>query len=117
MAEPAQKPDDDRGADGRFVPGNRSGRGSPHLRQFSGYRQAVRDAIDPKYAAAVVKRLVRDALANDNEAARIVLPYLLGKPGRNPLNERLAIDRMRALPLFTTGWRRRRRTRRSRRRR
>ena len=70
---------------GRFAPGNKFGQGNPHVRRLTEYRAAVREAIQPKYVATVLKKMVKLAVEEgDVAAARVLLERTLGKPKDAP---------------------------------
>ena len=65
---------------GRFLPGNRIGRGNPVARQASRLRKALYAAVTPADLQEVVQSLVAQAKAGDVAASKIVLSTLLGPP-------------------------------------
>ncbi len=69
----------ERGADGRWLPGNPGGPGNPLAKRTAEIRQAVYDAVTAEDLRAIVKALVAQAKAGDVPAAREVLDRLLGK--------------------------------------
>jgi hypothetical protein len=68
------------GAGGRFVAGNKCGKGNPHYRKLAANRRAFLDVVGPEEVADLARALYRQALAGDREAAKVVLAYALGRP-------------------------------------
>ena len=79
---------DGRGTGGRFAPGNRHGRGNPHLSRLADAQAAVRDAIAPDELRQVLRKLLAMALGGDVQAARVLLDRVCGRPD-NPPQEQL----------------------------
>ena len=67
-------------ANGRFLPGNKAGRGNPHYRRLAANRTAFLEAVGPEQVKALAIRLCEQALAGDMDAARLVLAYGIGRP-------------------------------------
>jgi hypothetical protein len=67
-------------ATGRFLPGNRCGRGNPHYRKLAANRTAFLEAVGPEQVKALAAQLLARALAGDVDAARLVLAYAVGRP-------------------------------------
>jgi hypothetical protein len=67
-------------ATGRFLPGNKCGRGNPHYRQLAANRTAFLEAVGPEQVRALAARLLARALDGDTDAARLVLTYAVGRP-------------------------------------
>src|SRR4051812_24643619 len=67
-------------ATGRFLPGNKCGRGNPHYRRLAANRTAFLEAVGPVQVKALAADLLKRALAGDVDAARLVLAYALGRP-------------------------------------
>jgi hypothetical protein len=67
---------------GRFVVGNRAGRGNPLAARVAALRKALFDAITEEDIAAAVKALVTQAKNGDVAAIRELLDRCIGKPGR-----------------------------------
>jgi hypothetical protein len=67
---------------GRFVVGNRAGRGNPLAARVAALRKALFDAITEEDLAAAVKALVTQAKNGDVAAIRELLDRCIGKPGR-----------------------------------
>jgi hypothetical protein len=67
-------------ATGRFLPGNKCGRGNPHYRQLAANRTAFLEAVGPEQVRALAARLLARALEGDTDAARLVLAYAVGRP-------------------------------------
>jgi hypothetical protein len=69
-------------ATGRFVAGNKCGRGNPHFRKLAAARAAFLDAVGPQQVKRLAGRLYRPALGGDREAAKLVLAYACGRPAQ-----------------------------------
>jgi hypothetical protein len=65
---------------GRFVAGNKAGRGNPFTRRLAAMRQVILDTIDATKLRQLVEALFAQALAGDVAAARTLLAYVVGKP-------------------------------------
>jgi hypothetical protein len=73
-----------RGAGGRFLPGNKLGRGNPHARQHAALREAMLSAVTVDDVHAVVRGLIEQAKQGNVPAARELLDRLVGRPGPGP---------------------------------
>jgi hypothetical protein len=69
-----------RDAQGRFVPGNTVARGNPFARRMARLRSRALAAVSGPDLEAIVRQLVASAKAGDVAAAKVLLPYLLGRP-------------------------------------
>jgi len=67
-------------ATGRFLPGNKCGRGNPHYRRLAANRTAFLEAVGPEQIKALAADLFKRAMAGDADAARLVLAYAVGRP-------------------------------------
>jgi hypothetical protein len=67
-------------ATGRFLPGNKCGRGNPHYRKLAANRTAFLEAVGPEQVRALAAGLLARALDGDTDAARLVLAYAVGRP-------------------------------------
>ena len=65
---------------GRFMQGNRLGRGNPVARQASRLRKALYAAVSPADLREVVQALVMQAKGGDVAAAKVLVQTLLGPP-------------------------------------
>jgi hypothetical protein len=74
---------------GRFLPGNKAGRGNPTNRKAQQLREALLRSVSVSDLRAIVKRLVEQAKAGDVAAAKIVFDRTLGPPVAIDLLERL----------------------------
>jgi hypothetical protein len=75
----APPPDKD-AATGRFLPGNKLGRGNPHYRRLALARSAFLDVVGPEQVRELARALLARALAGDVNAAKVVLAYAVGRP-------------------------------------
>lgn len=81
--------DGDRGADGKFRPGNRAGKGNPLGGRVARLRSALIQAIDEKDIEKIVKGLIEAAKSGDVAAAKLVFAYVLGQPLQADIIERI----------------------------
>jgi hypothetical protein len=72
---------DGRLKNGQFGPGNDFGPGNPNGRRVAQLRQALFLAIGPDDIREIALALIAQAKAGDLGSARIVLHYVLGRPG------------------------------------
>lgn len=73
-----------RDALGRFAEGNPGGPGNPLAKRVADVKRAFLEAVTVEDIAAIARRLVQDARAGDNVAAKIILERTLGKDA-NPI--------------------------------
>jgi hypothetical protein len=86
-----------RNADGTFARGNKGGPGNPFHRRVCELRREFLAAVSPPDMRQLAARLLERALAGDNEAARLLLEHVLGKPGRVPNPDAESLDEWRLL--------------------
>jgi hypothetical protein len=68
-------------ATGRFLPGNKCGRGNPHYRKLAENRTAFLQIIGPEKVKDIARILWDRAMWHkDNEAAKLLLAYAIGRP-------------------------------------
>lgn len=79
----------DRNEKGRFVPGNKAGKGNPYARHIGQLRAALMRAVTPLDVQEIIASLVKAAKGGDINAARIILERTLGKPLEADIIERL----------------------------
>ena len=77
------------GPDGRFLPGNRLGRGQPLAGQVAKLRAALLKAVKVGDVKAIVASMIDKARGGDVPAAKLVLQYTLGEPQPFDFLERL----------------------------
>jgi hypothetical protein len=87
----------DRGADGRFTPGNRAAAGNAFHRAVAARRKALLDAVSAGDVAAVGRKLLEQALGGDVAASKVLLAYVVGKPAPAADPDRLDLDELRAM--------------------
>ena len=80
---------EDRGTDGRFLPGNAGGPGNPYAARVGELRAALLDAVKPGDLAAIARTLVGAAKSGDVAAAKVVFERVLGRPLEADILERL----------------------------
>jgi len=78
-----------RDAKGRFLPGNKLGKGNPHARQVAKLRSTLLNAVKPEDIRAIVRALVKQAKEGDLTATHELLDRLLGKPIQADVLERI----------------------------
>jgi hypothetical protein len=83
-APPYHDDQNGRGAGGRFLPGNRHGKGNPHARQHAALREAMLSAVTVDDVHAVVRGLIEQARQGNVPAARELLDRVLGRPAPAP---------------------------------
>jgi hypothetical protein len=69
-----------RGADGKFVKGNKGGPGNPFAGKVAAMRRAFFAAVTKEDIAAIAQAMIEKAKAGDVAAARLVIQYTMGKP-------------------------------------
>ena len=77
---PLSPSEDGRDETGRFIEGNRHGRGNPNAKAAAAWRQALVDAATPERVRAVMDRLFQAAEAGEPWAVKEVMDRLIGKP-------------------------------------
>jgi hypothetical protein len=65
---------------GRFTSGNRFGKGNPHARRMAAMRQAFLSAATEERMRELGEKLFAAALAGDWQAAKLLLPFVIGRP-------------------------------------
>lgn len=78
------------GPDGKFLPGNRAGKGNPANRKAQALRAALMRAVAVGDLRAVVRQLVNQAKGGDVQAARLLLDRCLGPCVAIDFEDRLA---------------------------
>ena len=73
-------PNDGRGEDGRFLPGNAGGPGNPYPRQVAALRNSILQAVTPKDIEEIIKAQIAQAKQGDTVAAKFILERVLGRP-------------------------------------
>jgi hypothetical protein len=66
---------------GRFVAGNKCGRGNPFNRRMASLRTSLLQVLTPERMQALGEKLYARALRGDCSAAKLLLLYSVGKPG------------------------------------
>jgi hypothetical protein len=89
-AAPETPAGDGRGSNGRFLPGNKAGKGNPHNQKAQAIRAALFDAVDPQDIRAAVLAVMEMAKAGDLRALAEVLDRTIGRPIPQDVEERLA---------------------------
>jgi hypothetical protein len=86
-SEPAAKNGHDKA--GKFVAGNKCGRGNPHARRQAELRGALLGVMTPERMAALAEVLFSASLAGDWVAAKLLLSHCIGKPSEAVEPDRL----------------------------
>ncbi len=84
-------------ATGRFLPGNRLGKGNPHYRKLAENRTAFLQAVGTDQIRQLAAQLLRQALAGNLDAARLLLAYAVGRPAEAVNPDRADLDEFRLL--------------------
>ena len=69
---------------GRFAAGNAGGPGNPHADRVAFVRTTLLDCVTAEDVQDIYRALVEQAKEGNVAAARLLLGYLLGKPGAAP---------------------------------
>lgn len=62
---------------GRFGPG---GPGNPRVRRIAEHQAAIAEPVEPRMIQALMKKLVKQGLKGEVQAAKVVLERVAGKP-------------------------------------
>jgi hypothetical protein len=65
---------------GRFLPGNKLGKGNPHYRKLAENRSAALAAVSPEQIGQLFRKWFELALAGDGHAMRLICDYCIGRP-------------------------------------
>ncbi len=82
---------------GRFTAGNSFGRGNPHARRQAALRAVLAEAVPEDRLRRIAAKLAAKAEDGDIEACKLLLGYLLGKPGPAPDPDRLDLEEWKLL--------------------
>jgi hypothetical protein len=91
---PTPTPADGRDSSGRFTRGNKGGPGNPFGRKVAALRTALLSAVSEDDMLRLGEKLLRQALAGDTAAAKLLLTYTLGKPGKGADPDRVDVDEL-----------------------
>jgi hypothetical protein len=72
--------DGGRDTSGRFLAGNKFGRGNPHAAAVARLRSALLRTVKPADIRSMIKALLGRARKGDTAAAKLVLEYTVGRP-------------------------------------
>ena len=78
MNDPSPSASNGRGPNGKFLPGNRAGKGNPHAQKVQQLRGALLAAVKVSDIRDVIRRLVEAAKAGDVAASKLILDRCLG---------------------------------------
>lgn len=87
-----KRPPDQDAKSGRFLPGNRAGKGNPNLKRGKELRAAVREAVSPDELKAVLRELLKLAQGGDINAGRLLFSYVLGRPREQDAGDVISLD-------------------------
>ena len=87
--QPSDPRGNGRGANGKFLPGNKCGRGSPLAGMASKLRAAMLKAVKVGDVKSIIGAMIAKAQGGDVAAAKLVLQYTMGEPQPFDLIERL----------------------------
>lgn len=85
----------DRNNNGQFASGNAGGPGNPFGRRVAKLRGLLMDSVSDDDLKEIVASMVQQAKAGDAAAVKLLLAYLVGKPGDAVDPDRLAVDEAR----------------------
>jgi hypothetical protein len=77
---------------GRFAAGNRYGKGNPHARKMAALREAFLSAATEERMRELGEKLFAAALAGDWQAAKLLLPFVIGRPAEAANPDALDMD-------------------------
>jgi hypothetical protein len=84
---------------GQFLPGNTFSRGVCNWAKQVGIRRAaLAEAFTVEEVVALGRKLYEQAMAGDTFAAKVLMPYLVGKPTPPVDPDLLALEKLRAAP-------------------
>ena len=91
MSEPIPSPTASNGRDnhGRFVAGNRCGKGNPLAKHTGRLRSALINAVTEQDMHEVVQQLIAVAKKGDTAAAKLLFDRCLGRPTEADLLDRI----------------------------
>jgi len=87
--KPSEPRGNGRGTDGKFLPGNKCGRGSPLAGMASKLRAAMLKAVKVGDVKAIIGAMIAKARGGDVAAAKLVLQYTIGEPQPYDLTARM----------------------------
>jgi hypothetical protein len=91
-AEAVKPAAEGRDTGGRFTGGNRFGKGNPHARRMAALRQAFLSAATEERMRELGEKLFAAALAGDWQAAKLLLPFVIGRPAATVNPDGLDMD-------------------------
>ncbi len=78
-----------RASNGRFVAGNRLGKGNPNARRAQKLRTELMKSVESDDLKRIVKSLINAAASGDVSAAKLILDRVLGPPVAVDFEQRL----------------------------
>ena len=89
--QPSEPRGNGRGTNGKFLPGNKCGRGSPLAGMASKLRAAMLKAVKVGDVKSIIGAMVNKAKGGDVSAAKLVLQYTVGEPLPFDIEEQLRL--------------------------
>lgn len=84
--------DGNRDGQGRFIKGNKAGRGRPIGSRVDSLRRALLEAVSADDIIEIIRALIVRARGGDVGAAKMVLSYVLGNPTAFDIIERQGLQ-------------------------
>lgn len=82
MNERASPSTNGHGGQGRFVRGNKAGKGNPLVRHVAAFRSSLLSAAAPDEIRNLVRQVIAEAASGDKDARKLfferILPYFIG---------------------------------------
>ncbi|MCR9294589.1 MAG: hypothetical protein NXI32_17870 [bacterium] len=79
-----------RGPNGRFLSGNRIGKGNPAAKQAQQLRFTLMNSVKPADLEQIIGKLIEKAAAGDVQAAKLIMDRVLGPPLSLDIEERIS---------------------------
>jgi hypothetical protein len=99
---PTEPPAKDRNAAGRFQPGCRPGPGNQFAKLTAALRKALLEAVTDTDIGRLGQKLLAQALDGDVVAAKLLLSYVVGRPGGAVDPDRLELDAVKLILAWPT---------------
>jgi hypothetical protein len=96
-AVPRAPAGEDRGSNGKFLPGNKAARGNPFARKMAAMRSALLSTATELGIQTLGVRLLADAIAGNLAAAQLYLSYCVGRPANVVDPDELDLHELRLL--------------------
>lgn len=86
--------DGNRNEQGRFIKGNRAGKGRPIGSKVDALRRSLIDSVTPDDIREIIGAVILQAKNGDLNAAKLVFNQVLGNPAQMDIIERSGLARM-----------------------